>query len=187
MSDEPRPEDLYEALERLPEHVVGELIDGELLVSPRPRTAHSRAAILLIHALGPFDDESGHQGPGGWIFLSEPELHLGRDVLVPDLAAWRRERMPELPDVVGVTLPPDWVCEVLSPSTESLDRGKKMERYARAGVRYLWLLDPRKQRLEVFRLASGAWALCATHADSPTVRAEPFEAENMNLHSLWAR
>ncbi|MFP2908070.1 Uma2 family endonuclease [Pyxidicoccus sp. 3LFB2] len=186
MSDKPsRPESAYEALERLPPNVVGEIIDGELYVSPRPRMVHGRAAFRLGKRLMPFDDEPGQEGPGGWVFIPEPELHLGGDVLVPDLAGWRRERMPEMPDVVGVELAPDWLCEVLSPSTEKLDRARKMAVYAREGVKHLWLADPRPQTLEVYRLEGGNWLLLGTHTGDAAVHAEPFDALPFNLGSLW--
>lgn len=187
MSDKPRPEGLYEELERLPPNVVGEIIGGELYVSPRPRTVHGRAAFRLGKSLGPFDEEPGQEGPGGWLLIPEPELHLGGDVLVPDLAGWRRERMPEMPDVVGVELAPDWLCEVLSPSTEKLDRARKMAVYAREGVKHLWLVDPRPQTLEVYRLEGTRWLLLATHAGDATVHAEPFEALPLRLASFWQR
>lgn len=188
MGDKPRPpKEVYEALERLPPNVVGEIIAGELYVSPRPRMTHGRAAFRLGNYLVPFDDEPGQDGPGGWVFIPEPELHLGGDVLVPDLAGWRRERMPEIPDVVGVELAPDWLCEVLSPSTEALDRARKMTVYAREGVRHLWLVDPRIQSLEVYRLENGRWLLLGTHTGNAPVQAEPFDALSMDLSSLWAR
>ncbi|MBZ4416108.1 Uma2 family endonuclease [Myxococcus sp. RHSTA-1-4] len=188
MSDKPRPpEDAYEELERLPPNVVGEIIAGELYVSPRPRVVHGRAAGRLFKRLMPFDEEPGQEGPGGWVLMIEPELHLGRDVLVPGLAGWRRERMPELPDVVGVELAPDWLCEVLSPSTETLDRARKMAVYAREGVKHLWLVDPRVQMLEVYRLENGRWLLLGTHTGNDKVHAEPFEVLPMDLSSLWAR
>jgi Uma2 family endonuclease len=187
MSDKPRPEDAYEALERLPPNVVGEIIGGELYVSPRPRAVHGLAAFRLGGALGPFDEGQGAEGPGGWLFLPEPELHLDGDVLVPDLAGWRRERMPELPDVVGVELAPDWLCEVLSPSTEALDRARKMAVYAREGVKHLWLVDPRPQTLEVYRLENGRWLLLGTHTGNLEVHAEPFDARPLKLASLWER
>ncbi|WP_338863202.1 Uma2 family endonuclease [Myxococcus stipitatus] len=188
MSDEPpRPKSIHDELEDLPAHVIGEVIDGELHVSPRPLPAHGRAVLRLAHALESFDEGLREGGPGGWVFLPEPELHLGPDILVPDLAAWRRERMPELPEVVGITAAPDWLCEVLSPSTEAKDRGVKMDRYSRAGVKHLWLLDPRQQRLEVYLLETGRWTLCATHTGASSVRAAPFAALNMNLHSLLER
>lgn len=112
----------YEDLTALPPHCVGEILAGDLHVSPRPRFRHARAAVWLDRRLGPpFDDGQG--GPGGWWILIEPELHLGEDIVVPDLAGWRRERLPTFPDVVFLDLAPDWVCEVVSPSTERIDRG----------------------------------------------------------------
>lgn len=186
MSDEsPIDRSLYRVLEELPEHVVGEIIDGELHVSPRPHPDHAIAALKLILELGPYVGRPNLRGPGGWVFMPEPELHLGTNVLVPDLAAWRREHLSEIPRVVGITTAPDWLCEVLSPSTKARDRGTKMSMYARAGVRHLWLLDPRQQRLEVYRLEAGRWILCATYTGTIDVRAEPFTAQNMNLGSLW--
>jgi Uma2 family endonuclease len=184
MGDTPRPEDVYEALERLPEGVTGQIIDGELYVSPQPRTVHNRAAGELFRELVPFGRE---EGPGGWLHLLEPELHLKRDVLVPDIAGWRRERMPEMPDIVGVKLPPDWVCEVLSPSTEALDRGRKMAVYAREEVGHLWFVDPRSQSLEVFRLEGKGWKQLGVYTGNAVVRAEPFEALSLNLAFLWKR
>ncbi|MCY1019557.1 Uma2 family endonuclease [Pyxidicoccus sp. MSG2] len=187
MSDKTRTEVAYEALERLPPNVVGEIIDGELYVRPHPGTVHVRAAGQVARALGPFDEEPEQEGPGGWFLLPKTELHLGGDVLVPDLVGWRRERMPEIPDVVGVELAPDWLCEVLSPSTENLDRTLKMAVYAREGVKHLWLVDPSPQTLEVYRLEGGSWLLLGTHAGSGPVRAEPFEAIPVDLAALWER
>ncbi|HSP80473.1 MAG TPA: Uma2 family endonuclease [Myxococcaceae bacterium] len=187
MSDQPpKPEATYEDLEKLPSHLTGELVGGELYASPRPSSRHILAATVLGAELGgPFGQ--GRGGPGGWLLLDEPELHLGRDVLVPDLAGWRRERMPEMPDTVGFTLAPDWVCEVLSPSTATLDRGRKMGVYAREGVKHLWLVDAEAQLLEVYRLEDGRWLLLGTHVGAETVRAEPFEALALELGVLWAR
>jgi Uma2 family endonuclease len=189
MSDKPsRPESVYEALGRLPPNVVGEIIDGELYVSPGPRLVHSLTASRLYRRLGPFDDqEKGGASPGGWLFLFEPRLHLRGDVLEPDLAGWRRERMPELPDVVGAELAPDWLCEVLSPSTEALDRNRKMAVYAREGVKHVWLVDPRPQTLEVYRLETGSWLLLGRHTGDAVVHAEPFDALPLQLGSLWQR
>ncbi|MFP2907881.1 Uma2 family endonuclease [Pyxidicoccus sp. 3LFB2] len=184
MSDRPRTESVYEALENLPEHLVGQIIDGELHVSPRPRTVHSRAAGELFRKLGPFGED---EGPGGWLHLLEPELHLGREVLVPDIAGWRRERMPEMPDVVGVELAPDWVCEVLSPSTEALDRGRKLAVYAREEVKHLWFVDPRSRTLEVYRLEGKRWKQLGVFTDNAVVHAEPFEALPLDLAPLWKR
>ena len=188
MSDKPpRREATYEDLESVPSNLVGEIVGGELYVSPRPRLVHARATGQLFRALGPFDGDSGVEGPGGWVLVFEPELHLGGEALVPDLAGWRRERLPELPDSAAMTLAPDWVCEVLSPSTETLDRVRKMGSYAREGVRHLWLVHPGARMLEVYRLESGQWLRLGAHTGDLTVHAEPFEAQPLKLGALWAR
>src|SRR5262245_33234831 len=141
--------DLYD----VPDNFVAEMFDGDLYASPRPAAPHAHAASVLGSEItGPF--HRGRNGPGGWVILHEPELHFGNDVLVPDLAGWRRERMPEVPDVPYFTLAPDWVCEVLSPSTETLDRRKKLRIYARENVAHVWLVDPLRQTLEVLSLES---------------------------------
>jgi Uma2 family endonuclease len=127
-----------------------------------------------------------HRGRGGWRILDEPELHFGNDVLVPDIAGWRRERMPTLPVEPYFTVAPDWVCEVLSPSTERIDRGKKLQRYARVGVVHVWLLDPVRQLLEVLTRDDGQWKALARHEGEVTVRAAPFEAIEIELAELWA-
>ncbi|MBZ4375106.1 Uma2 family endonuclease [Corallococcus sp. AS-1-6] len=174
----------YADLEALPSNQVGEIVNGELYASPRPASRHAVAASHLGGELyAPFD--RGRSGPGGWIILTEPELHLGQDVLVPDLAGWRRERMPRVPDVVGFTLAPDWLCEVLSPSTSRLDRFRKLPVYAREGVRHVWLVDPLQYTLEVFRLEGSHYLLVGTHQDAETVHAEPFEALPLELKVLW--
>ena len=174
----------YADLEALPEHVVGELIAGELHVSPRPAAPHTVAASRLGGGLsGPFDE--GRGGPGGWIILDEPELHFGEDVLVPDLAGWRRERMPRPPRTAAFTLAPDWVCEVLSPSTAALDRGIKLPVYARESVRHVWLMDPDARTLEVFRLEGTRYVLLITHTGLARIRAEPFESLELDLSFLW--
>jgi Uma2 family endonuclease len=174
----------YADLEALPPHVVGEIIAGELHISPRPAGPHAMAASRLgSELMSPFD--RGRDGPGGWILLFEPELHLGGDVLVPDFAGWRRERMPQPPRTAAFTLAPDWLCEVLSPSTAMLDRAIKLPAYAREGVRYVWLVDPELRTLEVFRLDGAYYSLLATHAGQSCVRAEPFEAFELELAYLW--
>lgn len=173
----------YADLETLPPNEVGELIAGVLYASPRPATPHGRAASELYAELrNPF---GRGRGPGDWLFLIEPELHLDRDVLVPDLAGWRRERMPKMPRVPAITLAPDWLCEVLSPSTAALDRDRKMTVYARAGVGHVWLVDPEARTLEVFRLDASHYVALATHAGEATVRAEPFDALALELRVLW--
>ena len=168
-----------------PPNMVAEIVDGELNLSPRPAARHGLAASVLGEELGsPF--RRGRGGPGGWIFVDEPELHFAHDVLVPDLAGWRRERMPLLPDAPFFTVAPDWICEVLSPGSERFDRKRKMPLYSQMGVRHAWLVDPVERILEVYRLAEGNWLLLATFADEDKVRAEPFDAIELELGFLWA-
>jgi Uma2 family endonuclease len=177
-------------IDALPEHVVGEIIGGELVVMPRPAPPHTEAASVLGAALiGPF--RLGLNGPGGWWIEDEPELRLGIDPdmepIVPDLAGWTRERMPHLPDTAWFGLEPDWVCEVLSPRTEATDRADKMPFYARAGVRHAWLVDPVLFTLEVFRLDAGGWRLVTVQRGAAKVRLEPFDAVELDLGWLWER
>jgi Uma2 family endonuclease len=175
----------YEDLFDLPPHVVGEIVQGTLYSHPRPASRHARSSSALGGRLFPRFDE-GDNGPGGWWILFEPELHLGEDVLVPDLAGWRRERMPVFPDVAWFDLTPDWVCEVLSPSTARLDRIQKMPIYAADGVRHLWLVDPDLRTLEAYENVQGRWTQIATHADQEQARVPPFDAVALDLSKLWA-
>ncbi|MCA1733789.1 MAG: Uma2 family endonuclease, partial [Acidobacteria bacterium] len=127
----------------------------------------------------------GRSGPGGWWIWFEPELHFGGNVLVPDIAGWKRERLPELPDGVGIALAPDWLCEVLSPTTEDFDREQKLPRYAKEGVNHLWLIDPLHRRLEVYGRVERGWALLEEYGGDATVVAPPFEAVTIELGPLW--
>jgi hypothetical protein len=174
----------YDDLLQVPAHRVAEIVDGDLHVSPRPASRHALASSGLGSGLGP-PFHHGRGGPGGWWIIDEPELHLGGDVLVPDLAGWRRERMPEFPDVAAFTLAPDWVCEVVSPSTERLDRAKKMPAYAREKVGHLWLVNPIARTLEVYRRTDEQWLLLGTHEGATRIQAEPFEAVELELGPLW--
>lgn len=174
----------YDDVLNAPEQEVAEILDGELVVSPRPALPHTAAASRLGSDLGgPFD--RGRGGPGGWIILDEPELHFGEHVIVPDLAGWRRERLPSVPNRPWLDLAPDWVCEVLSPATEPIDRGRKLRIYAKAGVAHAWLLDPIERTLEVLRLRDGAWTIVVVLTGSEPVRAEPFDAVELDLAGLW--
>jgi Uma2 family endonuclease len=173
-----------EDLEQVPPNMVAEIVDGELWASPRPAPRHARAWARLTSRLEPAFDE-GRGGPGGWIILGEPEIHFGKQVLVPDLAGWRRTRMPKLPTTAYIAVAPDWVCEVISPSTARLDRAKKLAIYAHEAVRHAWIVDPLAQTLEVLRLEDGRWAIIATHAGDVVVRAEPFEELELELRALW--
>jgi Uma2 family endonuclease len=174
----------YDDLLAVPPDKVAEIVDGDLYASPRPAIRPALASSALGSSLGP-PFHHGRGGPGGWWILDEPELHFGTEVLVPDLAGWRRERLPEFPDTAAFTLAPDWACEVVSPSTERLDRAKKMPVYARERVAHLWLLNPIARTLEVYRLADGGWLLLATHEGAAIVRAEPFDAVDLELAPLW--
>lgn len=174
----------YADIESLPEHLVGEIVDGELVVSPRPSPRHARSASRLGMRLGPPFD-IGDNGPGGWLILDEPELHLGEDAIVPDLAGWRRERMPELPEKAWFELAPDWVCEVLSISTAHHDRAVKVPLYARERVPHIWLLDPVALTLEVLRLLEEHYLVLSVYGGDQVVRAEPFDAIELDLLLLW--
>ena len=174
----------YQDVLDAPEHLVAELIGGALYTHPRPAPRHATAGAGLLGRLRPAFDR-GDDGPGGWRILYEPELHLDDEVLVPDLAGWRRERMPQLPDTAYFTLAPDWVCEVLSPSTRKLDLVHKRPIYASAGIVHLWLIDPMERILEAFRLHDGKWQLIATVEDDDPVRIAPFEAVTFSLAELW--
>jgi Uma2 family endonuclease len=184
---EPGRKATYDDVLAAPEHQVAEILDGELFLSPRPAARHARAAAILgSQIVDPFDRESGDPvRPGGWWLLGEPELHLGPDVVVPDLAGWRRERMARIPDAPWFELAPDWLCEILSPSTAGIDRGRKLPIYARVGVRHVWLLDPVIRMLEVLVLQGERWSIAAVHGGSDAVRAEPFAAIELELARLW--
>ena len=174
----------YDDLRDVPDNFVAEMFDGELYATPRPLLSHAHAAGGLLRAIhGSFH----HKGPGGWIILIEPELHFANDVLVPDIAGWRRTRLQELPaNAAYATLAPDWICEVLSARTENLDRGKKLRIYAREGVAHAWLLDPRSRTLEVMSLEAGRWTVLGTYEGELGVRAAPFELIELELGALWS-
>ncbi|MGF1642186.1 MAG: Uma2 family endonuclease [Thiotrichales bacterium] len=175
----------YEDLLDLPERIVGEIIAGRLVTHPRPAPRHALAYSAIGGAIfEPFG--SGRGGPGGWWILDEPELHLDADILVPDLAGWWRERMPKLPETAWFELPPDWICEILSPSTAKVDRVEKLPIYARHGVQHAWLVDPDQRTLEVFELCEGKWLLLTVLANDDAVSQPPFDAISFGLAGLWA-
>jgi Uma2 family endonuclease len=174
----------YEDLLAVPEPLVAEILFGELVTHPRPAPRHAFAASALGSVLGPpFQFRRG--GPGGWVFLDEPELHLGKHVAVPDLTAWRREHLPALPDTAWIEVAPDWVCEVLSPLTERYDRGDKRLIYAEAGVAHVWHLNPVLRMLEVLELRDGKWLLLDVFRDNAEVAAPPFAEITFTLGLLW--
>ncbi|HVR43638.1 MAG TPA: Uma2 family endonuclease [Thermoanaerobaculia bacterium] len=167
-----------------PEDRIAEIVSGDLYLSPRPSLRHANATSVLGSDLNAAFHR-GRRGPGGWWILDEPELHLEGDVLVPDIAGWRRERLPTLPEGSGVEIAPDWLCEVLSPSTERFDRLRKLPRYAAAGVAHLWLVDPSARRLEVFGRLEREWILLERYAGEATVSAPPFEDVPIDLTPVW--
>ncbi|MXY66284.1 MAG: Uma2 family endonuclease [Gammaproteobacteria bacterium] len=174
----------YQDVLDAPPHKVAEIIEGILHMSPRPASMHAWASTGLGESIGP-PFNRGRGGPGGWWIVDEPELHLGEDILVPDMAGWRRERMPEFPNVTFFTLAPDWACEILSPSTRALDQGIKRTIYAREGVAHLWFVDPDARTLEAFELHDGKWVLLETVTDNDPVSLPPFEAISFSLGDLW--
>jgi Uma2 family endonuclease len=177
---------LYERLEALPEGLTGEILGGQLHTQPRPSFPHGVASTMLVDGIaGPF--HRGRGGPGGWWIVAEPEVHFVRDteVAVPDLGGWRRERMPTPPQGHRVEVVPDWVCEILSPSTQSKDRDIKMPLYARYGVSYAWLVDPTAHTLEAYRLEIGAWREIGRFKGADRVAVAPFDAVALDLEGLW--
>jgi Uma2 family endonuclease len=184
MQDPKRKRASYEDVLRAPDTMVAEVVQGDLYLTPRPSKPHTYAASALgVELAGPFGRGKG--GPGGWIILDEPELHLGAEIIVPDLAGWRADRAPMAGDEPYFTVVPDWVCEVLSPKTGRLDRVKKLPLYAANEVRHAWIIDPLQRSLEVFRNEGGRWFVIATHADQEVVRVEPFDAVPLELAALW--
>jgi Uma2 family endonuclease len=189
MSDQPNVRDdarraTYQDVLDAPDEKVAEIIDGELVLSPRPSRRHAALASGLMGRLyDPF--QRGLGGPGGWIILVEPELHFGRQILVPDLAGWRRERAEPNDESAFYTVAPDWVCEVLSPSTAGRDRTRKLPMYAREKVGHVWLADPALRTLEVLALVDERWSLVAAFLGDEQVRAPPFEAVELELAPLW--
>lgn len=183
-SEPPKKRATYQDVLDAPPHMVAEVLDGELHLMQRPRLLH----LLAGGGIGAFlfgTFQAGSGGPGGWWILDEPELHLGSDILVPDLAGWRRERLSPGEDDAFVSIAPDWACEILSPSTQRIDRVKKLPIYAREKVGHVWLVDPRDRTVEVFRHAGEGFALVGTFDGDQGLRAEPFDAVEIPPAFLW--
>jgi len=178
----------YDDVVNAPDHLVAEILAGELVLTPRPAPPQALAEARLYQLLAaPFVDAVA--GPGGWVMLQEVELHFstgGLEVLVPDVVGWLRARLPELPKTAAITVTPDWVCEVLSPRTEKIDRARKMEIYAREGVGHLWFLEPVTWRLEAYSLSGGVWQAAGVWdaAADRAIRAVPFDAVALDLGNL---
>ena len=184
MADVAKKPATYADIEALPPHVVGEILFGHLVTHPRPHRRHGGAGSALGMLTGNAY-QLGIGGPGGWIFVDEPELHLGPHVASPDIAGWRRERMTEPAEQAHFEIAPDWICEVISPKTEKYDKGDKRRIYALYGVLHLWHLDPRARTLEVFHLQEQNWLLTHTFVDTENICAPPFEAITFSLGLLW--
>lgn len=174
----------YQDVLDAPPHLNAEIVDGELHLS-RPGGPATAVAANVIGDLQPAFSR-GRGGPGGWLILAEPEIHVGDDIVDPDLAGWRRERLPLVPNGAFFSVVPDWVCEVLSPTTERFDRADKLPLYAAWGVRHAWLVHPRHRTLEVYRLDDGRWTLLGIHKDNVRIRAEPFDAIELDLSIWWS-
>lgn len=174
----------YADLAALPPTMVGEIVHGVLHTHPRPAPKHAVAANHLGYEVtGPFGRGTG--GPGGWIFMIEPELHLGDDIVVPDIAGWKRERLTPFPETAFIATPPDWLAEVLSPSTQALDRTSKLDVYAANGVAHCWYVDPIAKTQEVLALTGAKYLIAATFKDDDPVTAPPFEVHTFKLDVLW--
>ena len=185
MSEAAKKKATYHDLYSIPENMTGEIIDGDLIVTPRPSADHAAAALALGGEIVPPYQFGRGGGPGGWIMLIEPEVKFDEDLLVPDVAGWRKERFPGKPKENWFSVVPDWICEILSPSTARKDRVLKMPIYARNAVQYVWLIDPTPKTLEVFRLESGKWVLLAVYSENDKLRAEPFQETEIDLGNFW--
>ena len=175
----------YDDLYNIPANMTGEIIDGELFVSPRPSVEHTRVASTLGYAIGPSYDFGEGGGPGGWIILDETEIKLEEDTFVPDIAGWKKERFLKPKSQNWVSVTPDWVCEVISPSSFRHDRITKMGLYAKHRIPYFWLIDPRDRLLQVFKLEAGGWLIIGNYAENEKVRAKPFQEIEIDLTNLW--
>lgn len=185
MSEPAKKRASYQDLFNLPENMTGQIIDGELIVTPRPSRKHVFAATTLGSKVTTTYHFGEGGGPGGWIILIDPEIALGEDILVPDLAGWKEERFPEAEDHNWISVVPDWICEILSPHTAKTDKTEKMPIYARHGVSRLWLIDPLARTLDVYGLETDRWMVMGLYAEEDTVRAEPFQEVAISLAGLW--
>lgn len=186
MTQSPRRPATYADIEALPPGSRGQIVDGELFVAPQPTVPHQGVVSVLGAELSYPLRRGRDGGGGGWIILVEPEIRLGRDVFVPDICGYRREELADIPDAPHLTQRPTWICEVLSPSTERFDRGRKRAKYALAGVPWLWFISPTTRLLEVQELRGDVYAQIQSFEDDEKARAQPFEAIELDLALLWS-
>jgi len=184
MSEPAKKKATYDDICGAPENMVAEIVAGELILTPRPARKHGYTSTTLVEEIGP-PYHRGRGGPGGWIFIVEPEIMLGEDIFVPDIAGWKAERFIREEEQNPVSVAPDWVCEVLSRSTFRLDRVRKMPKYAAYGVGYLWFIDPEHKTLEIYRLESSRWFMLGAFDGAEKVRGEPFQEIEIDLSDLW--
>lgn len=181
---DPTRQATYQDVLDAPPNMVAQIIDGDLHLMPRPSWLHVKANGRLYSALERRFSCDG-EGPGEWEILSEPEIHLREDVLVPDIAGWRAENFFPRPGIPWLDCAPDWVCEVLSPSTREHDLGSKSEIYARDGVSLLWFVDPEARTLLAYALTRKKWVQISTVSGEDIVSVPPFETLNIPLSRLW--
>lgn len=177
----------YEDLLGLPEDVRGEVLNGVVVTAPAPLPKHSNAQRALGRFIGgPFHDDDGRGGPGGWWIFVEVDVRLGlHNIVRPDLAGWRRGRLPNPGEIRPIEAVPDWVCEILSPSTATRDRVVKRNLYAECGVANCWLVDVDARLLEAFVLRDGHWLLVGTYAEDAAARIPPFEDIQLEVGRLF--
>lgn len=185
MPETARKPAVYDDLYKIPENMTGQIIGGELTVTPRPSRKHIYATSALDKKVGPPYQFGEGGGPGGWVILIEPEVGFGNDIFVPDIAGWKKERYPKEEPHNWIAVVPDWVCEVLSPGTVRVDKVRKMPIYARHGVPHLWLIDPLEKTLDIFRLEAGRWVVVGLYMEDDRVCTEPFNQIEITLSDLW--
>ncbi len=175
----------YADLESLRPDVRGEIVFGELCMTPRPALVHMHVASVIAGRLMGVYQFKGAGGSGGdWVFVHEPELRIEGDAIIPDIAGWRAERYRQIstdyPDVA-----PDWVCEILSPSTERRDWTTKADWYLQHGVRWYWIVDPRARSIECFEASGTLWQGVGKARAADTARLAPFAELALNVGEFW--
>ncbi len=178
----------YADLYSIPDNMIGEIIDGELYVMPRPSPKHCNTSSSLGIIIGYYYKMGMNGGSGKWWILDEPEIHfsdLKEDFLVPDIAGWKKERMPTLPAETYFSVPPDWICEILSPGTARHDRKKKLPKYAKFGVSYFWIIDPANRTVEILKLKNSEYVVLAVYGEDDKMQAEPFTEIIIDLKNIW--